>query len=170
MHHRWSLVPKIEYDRYISKTYTMSALQSIKFNKHESLQHHVQFWMTAPYILIGKVFYTIIMMKSLTSPTHLSVSHTSELFGSSSFLRKVWIEDCRLAESQRDQDHVEERLGCSRNIALCTSLQLWSWSHSIASGKRNLKEILGTESLKKAKFQRYQVLFQKVGFSSGLLP
>ena len=121
MHQSWSLVPKIDYDRQISKTYTMSALQSIKFDKHESLQGQVQFWMTEPCILLVKGFCSIIIMNFM-SPTHLSVCNTFELFSSSNFLRKVWIEDCKLAESQHGQDHVEERLGCSRNtLALCTS-------------------------------------------------
>lgn len=101
----------------------LSALQSIKFNKHTSLQGQVQFWMTVPFILLVKVFYGVIMMKSCISCLpHISVCPAHELFLSSSFLRKVWIEDCELAESWHDQDHVEERLGCSRNtLALRTS-------------------------------------------------
>lgn len=51
----------------------LSALQSIKFNKHTSLQGQVQFWMTVPFILLVKVF-----MVSLWWRAAFHVSHTSQ--------------------------------------------------------------------------------------------
>jgi len=76
------------------------------------------------------------------SPAHLSVFNTIELFSSSSFLGKVWIEHCNLAEPYHDQGHTEERLGCTRNT-LAQAM------------KSSVVELLAFHHIWKKKFEGY---------------